>query len=111
VLEERIKRLGDLAGRMARSLELAKQVPLPEVVLARQRELMERWPEMEGILKQGPGMKTGAREQDVVLKTWSAADRADGYLKAIGRLPGPARKAGSAWLQALVDEMSSLWKE
>ncbi|MBU1692805.1 MAG: UDP-N-acetylglucosamine pyrophosphorylase [Verrucomicrobia bacterium] len=111
VLKERIKRLGDLAGRMERSLELAKRDPLPEPVLARQRELMERWPEMEGVLKQGPGAETGARDRDAFLATWSAAERADGYLKAVGRLPDPARKAGSAWLQALVDEMSALWKD
>ena len=111
VLDERVKRLGDLAGRMTKSVELAKKDQLPEPVLARQRELMERWPEMEGVLKRGPGPETGARERDAFLKTWNGADRAAGYLKAVAALPEEARRAGSAWLQALVDEMSALWKE
>ncbi|HOW97775.1 MAG TPA: UDP-N-acetylglucosamine pyrophosphorylase [Kiritimatiellia bacterium] len=111
VLEERVKRLGDLAGRMAKSLELAKKESLPEPVLARQRELMERWPEMEAVLKRGPGEGTGAADRDGFLQAWSAADRGAGYLKAIAALPENARRAGSAWLQALVDELSALWKD
>jgi UDP-N-acetylglucosamine/UDP-N-acetylgalactosamine diphosphorylase len=113
VLEERIKRLADLAERMVRSLEFARNdsnLALPPALVAQQETLIERWPEMEAHLRAGPAPDTGVRERDAFLSTWERIDAGTPHIKAVGSLSPDAKKAGTAWLQAVVDSVSGPWK-
>jgi UDP-N-acetylglucosamine/UDP-N-acetylgalactosamine diphosphorylase len=113
VLDERIKRLADLSGRMVRSLELAhaeSSLALPAAVAAQQQALIDRWPEMETRLRAGPAPDAGLAERDTLLSTWEQVGADTPYLKAVASLPPEAKKAGTAWLQAVVDSVSELWK-
>jgi UDP-N-acetylglucosamine/UDP-N-acetylgalactosamine diphosphorylase len=111
VLDERLKRLKDLAERMVRSLELARtdgSLALPPALVAQQEALIARWPEMEAQLRAGPAADTAARERDVFLSAWEQARTGTSYLEAVVSLPQEAKTSGTAWLQAVVDSVSAL---
>jgi len=113
VLDERIKRLKDLSERMVRSLELARvdrSLALPPALAAQQQALVDRWPEMEPRLRAEPAPETGSRDRDAFLSTWEQLGAGASYLEAVASLPPEAKKAGTAWLQAVVDSVSALWK-
>jgi UDP-N-acetylglucosamine/UDP-N-acetylgalactosamine diphosphorylase len=113
VLDERIKRLADLSERMVRSLEFARvdiSLALPPALAAQQQALIDRWPEMEPRLRADPVPETGSRERDAFLSSWERIDTATPYIKAVGSLSPEAKKAGTAWLQAVVDSVSRLWQ-
>jgi hypothetical protein len=112
MIDERIGRLGDLADRMARSLELARSaegLALPPSIEAQQRALIERWPEMESRLRAGPTPDTGARDRDAFLTAWERISAGAPYLEAVASLPSEAQTAGTAWLAAAVDSVSAMW--
>jgi bifunctional UDP-N-acetylglucosamine pyrophosphorylase / glucosamine-1-phosphate N-acetyltransferase len=112
VLEERIKRLKDVAGKMARSLELARQdslLALPPALAAQQQALIDRWPEIEAQLRTGPAPDTGSRERDLFLSVWERIDKQTPHIKAVGSLSSEAKQAGTTWLQAVVDSVAALW--
>ena len=113
VLKERIQRLKDLAEKMQRSIEYAKSdssLDIAPGLLAQQQLLASRWPEIESKLRQGPDPVVGARQRDEFLVIWEATDPGKSHLEAIGLLPAEAKTAGSAWLSAVVDSVSSLFQ-
>ncbi len=112
VLEERIKRLKDLAEKMVRSLEYAKKgddLALPPALVLQQEALIHRWPEIGSQLRAGPAPDTGARERDAFLSVWERTDTSMTHIQAIASLPPEVKKTGTAWLQTVVDSVSSLW--
>ena len=114
VLEERIKRLKEMAGKMPRSLEKARAAlgsPLPAVPYAQQQALIHRWPEMESHLKLGPDPATGAAQREVFAREWERIGTGIAYLDAVGSLSSNARAAATSWLQAVVDACASLWEK
>jgi hypothetical protein len=112
-LKERMKRLGELAGRMPASLEYIREgkneAVSPEVQQQQQR-LAEGWSEMEEVLTAGPPPSAGIENRDVFLSTWDRIDTSSGHVAAVGRLGQPARDAGSAWLQEIVNSAAALWQ-
>jgi len=111
---ERVKRLGDLAEKMPFSLERARAetgADLPAEIQARQRALIERWPEMEAQLKEGPPLEAGAPGRDAFFKAWEPVAAASGHIQAVHALGASGRKAGAVWLQKIVDAASALWTE
>lgn len=111
VLEERVKRLKDLASRMPRSLELAskgKGLDLPPALEAQQRALMERWPAMESALLQCPSTDAEKRARDSFLAVWENI-RETSHTKAVAQLAAETRALGTTWLQTIVDSVSGLW--
>jgi bifunctional UDP-N-acetylglucosamine pyrophosphorylase/glucosamine-1-phosphate N-acetyltransferase len=110
VLDERISRLGDLAQRMAGSLELARagRSTLNPTAEAQQKALLAGWPEMEAVLRSGPALETGARDRDVFLAAWEKAG-GKSHIEAVAALAPEAKRAGTAWLQAIVDSAAALW--
>jgi acetyltransferase-like isoleucine patch superfamily enzyme len=73
IIEERIKRLKELAGKMPRSLEKARAALgglLPAVPYAQQQALIDRWPEMEARLTEGSEPETAAVSRDEFLAEW-----------------------------------------
>ncbi len=113
VLDERIERLKDLSERMAHSPEFARtdsRLALPPAIAQQQQALVDGWPEMETQLRAGPAPETGAREREAFLSAWERIDAATPHIKAVASLSPEAKQAGTAWLQAVVDAASGLWK-
>ncbi|HYK89203.1 MAG TPA: UDP-N-acetylglucosamine pyrophosphorylase [Acidobacteriota bacterium] len=113
IVDERLERLKELSEKMPRSLEKARAALggiLPAVPYVQQQTLIDRWPELETRLAQGPPPGTGAAHRDSFLEHWEKISAATGYLKAIGSLGPEARAAGTSWLQAIVDSVASLWR-
>jgi bifunctional UDP-N-acetylglucosamine pyrophosphorylase/glucosamine-1-phosphate N-acetyltransferase len=113
MLEERLRRLAELAERMGPSLEMARtdgNLALEPTLAAQQQRLIDRWPEMEAALRDGPAPDLGAPDRDTFLSAWQQIGPADSYVKAIASLSPEAKRAGTAWLQAIVDRTSALWK-
>ena len=109
VVDERIKRLGELAGKMARSIELAKAGGGPAPAwLAGQERLAAQWPAMEEKLRKAPPDSLGARERDALLAGIRATAKA-AYLDAVRALMPEARRAGVSWLSAIVESASAVW--
>ena len=108
-VDERIKRLGELAAQMPRALELARRGGAAGAPwLAEQEKLQRAWPALEAALRQAPSDDTGARERDVLLAAL-AGQRHGAYLDAVRALPPAARCAGTAGLQQVVNAVCSLW--
>ena len=107
VLSERIKRLKELAGKMPRSLEIARSESRGATPpwCAEQEQLVKEWPAMEVAFKKGPAESAGAKDRDRFLKEVTAAKGAS-CVETIRALGAPAKQAGTAWLQAMVDEVS-----
>ncbi len=111
-IEERVKRLGELADRMDRSLVLAAAEhgqSLPEHPYAGQSRLWARWPQMKERLQALAGRSSAPPPPERLAAALAAQPAAQGYLAAIRNLSADVRKAGTAWLQAIVDEATVLW--
>jgi UDP-N-acetylglucosamine/UDP-N-acetylgalactosamine diphosphorylase len=111
-LRERLKRMKELSDKMWFSLSHAGAetgLDLPPEIQSQQRTLAERWPEMESRLQAGPPLDIATANRDSFLGEWEKTAAAAGHTKAVGALSPPARKAGSAWLQEIVDSASAVW--
>ncbi|MBN1571311.1 MAG: UDP-N-acetylglucosamine pyrophosphorylase [Acidobacteria bacterium] len=109
-LKERLKRLKELADKISLSLKHAG-ADLPAGIQAQQQALVNKWPEMESRLKQGPPAETGAQNRDAFLKIWEQAGTAPDHCKAVSALDVQARTAGAAWLQEVVNSVEQLWQK
>lgn len=109
VLKERIKRLKDLAGKMPLSLELARAEASGALApwQMEQEKLVAQWPAMEAALKKGVAESVGAADRDRFLEGLQAG-KGSGYVDAIRALGAPAKQAGTAWLEAIVKDVSAL---
>jgi UDP-N-acetylglucosamine/UDP-N-acetylgalactosamine diphosphorylase len=107
--EERLKRLGELAARMPRSLELARQHGHGAAAwLAGQEQFQRQWPALAAALQQPPVDELGAEARGRVVA--ALLQKADGsFVDAVRALPAEVRRDGTAWLQQIVDQTSSLW--
>ncbi len=113
VLEERLSRLGQLAGKMPGSLEKVRTVlgaGLPDNPFSQQRALAERWPRMEEKLKQGPAPEAGEQARDRFLAAWERMDSGVPYLRAVSMLDAEAKASATVWLQTIVDSAVALWE-
>jgi bifunctional UDP-N-acetylglucosamine pyrophosphorylase/glucosamine-1-phosphate N-acetyltransferase len=111
-LQERVRRLKELAEKMPRSLDRARAQTsdaLPPKIYAQQRALIDKWPEMEARLREGPPAAIGAIQRDAFLKEWEKTDATSGHDKAVSALSPSARRTGTLWLQSIVDSTSALW--
>jgi len=110
-IDERIRRLRELAGKMPWSLECArsgKSAPLHPGDAALQQALADRWPELEERLRQGPGDTAGASARDEFLQAWERTPSVGSHVEAVRALPPEAREAGRRWLQEVVDAVAAL---
>lgn len=113
VLKERVVRLKDLATKMQRSIEFAtndSSLTLAPALLAQQQAFVNRWPELEAKLHQGPAHNVALRERDQFLAAWQGIGQGTPYLEAIRSLPADAKAAGTAWLNAVVDSVVGLYQ-
>ena len=112
---ERVKRLGELAGKMSFSLGCAleyerngKSAALSPKIKARQQALAERWPEMETHLLKGPEDSAGADARETFLNVLEKIPTGGGHIEVVRALPSGARETGAKWLQAIVDDSSEI---
>ena len=112
VLIERGKRMKELSEKMPLSLERAQTATDEDMPseIKMQQALVDHWPEMEPRLQTGPDESMGAAAREVFSREWEKTDAALGHCKAVGALSSEGRSAGAAWLQGIVDSVSSLWK-
>jgi len=109
-IEERIRRLGDLAGQMPRSMDLLSKVSgdsSPSGILQKSRAFMERWPEMEQAFASCMELVGDTALRDSFLNTLNQAGRRQGntYLEAIRGLSLQEAQKGTAWLQGIIREI------
>ena len=110
-LAERTKRLGELAERMPRSLELARAqlgAELPESPYRQQEWLHAHWPAMREALGRDTSDAAGAEQRDEFISAWEAQPTAAGPAAALRQLPAEAKGNGTAWLRAVVEQTAAL---
>ncbi|MBU0677701.1 MAG: UDP-N-acetylglucosamine pyrophosphorylase [Verrucomicrobia bacterium] len=113
VLSERIGRLGDLAGRMERSLDLVRESGGAEQScrsVEEQRSFRDSWGRIRGDLEGVPDSRIGGEARAEFLSAWEKLLGQDDYLDAVRLLNPGARSAGTAWLDAIVGSVTALWQ-
>lgn len=105
MVDERIKRLTQLAGKVAESLEIA--VAPSE----NQRRFVKHWPDVAPrlALSAASADRDSAKKDAFLMAVREAANGS--YIDTIQALPPDVRKQGTAWLQDITDSISSLWGE
>ena len=114
-ISERLKRLGEVADRMPRSIEIYQKVSSGRAskgLIRNKKEFSEKWPDIKQAFREAkdrdgnPGQK--AAFLSVIEQTIN--DRGRDYLMVIKGLSQEDSDAGTAWIQGLVDEISdSIW--
>jgi hypothetical protein len=111
VLSERIKRLGEIAERMPKSIEIYGKVMkdrAPQNQLALRREFFERWPDIEKFLTDDANTTGNPELRDEFLGHMSSTLREVGkdYLRVVQGLGDPASRKGTEWLQGIIDDIN-----
>ncbi|HSW40374.1 MAG TPA: UDP-N-acetylglucosamine pyrophosphorylase [Acidobacteriota bacterium] len=113
-LQERIKRMRELAGKMHDSLKHMREGKTGELspeIERQQQALAGGWPEIEEILIAGPPAAAGIENRDVFMRAWKKVDTSSGHIKALAALDPADRKAGAGWLQEIVNSAAVLWQK
>jgi UDP-N-acetylglucosamine/UDP-N-acetylgalactosamine diphosphorylase len=110
MIEERIKRLSELAEKMPASIEIAKRKSNGTMgaSCAEQWKFMERWPELAQALSDGADETMASRELDFFVAEIEKVRQGKNYLETIASLGPQAKAAGRAWLENIVNALSSL---
>jgi len=110
-VEERLTRFRALAEKMEESISLGERF-LPKkgrgILLSRQREFHDRWPEVEAALRDRRETAAGLEARDGFLGQLAGAVAAQGddYLRVIQSLDQGARSLGTSWLTQAVDAVT-----
>lgn len=110
ILQERISRLGEIAEKMPRSIELnikAGNAGLP--YLQQQKDFAGRWPEMKDELLQIAGFGGNPAKRDHLLAEITAGKKRS-YLETIAALSPKSKASTRFWLQSIVDRTAEIWK-
>lgn len=108
-LRERLLRMDELASRMARSVELARndaRCALPPAVVAEQESFAAAWPSIRAALAAGPDDAAPPVE---FLEAWKSSPAATDMEQTLAALSPAGRRAGAAWMQAIVDHATGVW--
>ena len=114
-IQERLKRLGAVASRMPRSIDIYKEVTTGnanKALIQRKQEFSEKWPEMEHAFKDSLTWEGASSKKDRFLNTLEKASRAkgDSYVDIIKGLDENEAMAGTIWLQDIVDKITEhIW--
>ncbi|MCG6535722.1 MAG: UDP-N-acetylglucosamine pyrophosphorylase, partial [Syntrophales bacterium LBB04] len=108
MIAERLRRFRDLSEKMNKSIAVNKEkVGHDTDAVKRQRELKERWPEIEACIKVPQDEDIGGRNRAVVLKGLQMSMEAGkNYLEAVKGLDRDAMLQGTLWLQQIVDDIT-----
>jgi UDP-N-acetylglucosamine/UDP-N-acetylgalactosamine diphosphorylase len=108
-IDERIKRLGQVAGRMARSIELTKKMGSPDRtqgIIQKMEAFARQWPALEALYKEGRSREGASKYRDRFLEALERVIQTEGsdYIRVIKSLSEEAVNSGTLWLQGLVEE-------
>jgi bifunctional UDP-N-acetylglucosamine pyrophosphorylase / glucosamine-1-phosphate N-acetyltransferase len=113
-IDERIKRLGDLAGKMPRSIALQTEGADTTRVssgILQQKELNAQWPEVETFFSddaRGITGRTGKMELFLSGLTHGIQDKGiENYIAVIQGLDPALKQTGTEWLQGIVDGVTA----
>jgi len=111
MIDERIKRLSELAEKMPRSIEIVQHRSAGKSgkPCLLQRKFMDKWPELASKLTQKTQQNALSRDRDVFMTELENVRRRATYIEAITSLGSRAKAAGTAWLQSIVDSVAALW--
>ena len=105
-LLERLKRLEEMVGRIASSIDHARasfQDEKGKAAVKEQETLLRQWPDIQGLFSQGQEKILGEEERARFLQAWETTScHADSYLSAIRDIPSEAAMSGVRWLQSIV---------
>ncbi len=104
-LQERIKRMDDLAKRVAASAAESGQVEASAAVVAEQRVFCEKWPGKREQLKKPLGPEPGAAARAAFMAEWEQQS-AETHTAAMAALSADGRTAATHWLQAIVNHVT-----
>lgn len=110
-LAERIKRLGQVAGKMTASIQrhVADGGDVDGPLVRQKREFADQWPELEASLATA-GQRNGddaLRDRLLAAVSTGMARRGSDYLRVIPSLPPDAKEAATEWLEGIVAEVRS----
>jgi len=110
-LQERLKRLEELAGKMDGSLAAAGAYPKggkKEKTIGEQRAFRDRWPEIKGVFSQRIEESLGVEDRRLFLEgLGKTALEERKYIPAIKALAPETVAAGERWLRHIVDGMTA----
>jgi len=109
-IAERIKRLGQVADKMPRSVELHQKLDtgfLQKKAIQGQQEFFEKWEEVAQVLIKCLETKGETSKQEAFLNIIenAAGKNSNDYLTVIRGLTEDEANAGTAWLQDLTDQI------
>lgn len=102
VLKERIKRLGDVAGKFERSRQRLEATGGNPGEIGTQKRFNVGWPELQA--------KIDALEFQPSERFISGIETSGSYTETIQSLEPAAKAEGRAWLQSFVDGIEQLWR-
>lgn len=110
-IDERLKRLGEVAARMPQSIEIYKRTvkrAFSEDTVLRKREFFDRWPDLEQTFRAGLEIQGDPREREEFMEIIDSAIRRDGkdYIEVIKGLNGSESDLGVSWLQGVIDALT-----
>jgi len=104
-LEERIKRLGDLAGKMEVSFQRLEANGGSEEIIEAQKRFHAEWPALKSKLEQVVLPDPGNFVPDL-----EAMNNEGSYTQTIQSMKADTQAAGRIWLQSIVDGVAQLWR-
>ncbi len=110
-IDERIERLKDLAQKMPLSTEIYRKVMKTRVskhLLNQKKELLERWQQIEDVLRFSKGKVGDTSLQEAFLEKINQDIKENGrdYIRVIQGLGENWSRKGIQWLQGIVDEIN-----
>ena len=111
-IKERLKRLGEVAGNIPRSIEIYKEMmgeKALESVILRKNEFFNAWPQMERVFKESCNGKGDHSKRDQFLKYVENSIERNGkdYIRVIKGLDKTESDLGISWLKGFVEETNS----
>jgi UDP-N-acetylglucosamine/UDP-N-acetylgalactosamine diphosphorylase len=104
-LQERLKRLGEMAEKIDLSLDRARAFFHDEqgrMIIKEQETFLQKWSAMENLFSQGQEKILGEEERLHFLSAWEASPQGDGYMAAIKGISDETAMMGVRWLQSIV---------
>ncbi len=110
-IEERVKRLGEVAEKMPRSIEIYREITgerSSEKTIGKKQEFIDHWQDLELAFGESLEWQGEPSKRDEFLEIIEKTINRNGkdYISAIKRLKERESNIGNAWLQGLVDEIN-----
>jgi UDP-N-acetylglucosamine/UDP-N-acetylgalactosamine diphosphorylase len=111
VFQERVHRLEQLANALPRSMALLRQNGISEDsrIFQRQHRFHAEWPTLKAAIQKDIARDTQAEARDRFLQGLARIPGGTPWVEAIQSIDPQSRRAGTEWLQGIVDRIAVLW--